>query len=108
MTNYTQQDYERDVDILRAIPKDISNTLTHIDAEGGYWFFDGLTYLMLSADKKSLFIPTWHLGLEQLRSLTDIRNLVAMYEREQEYPKYTTQTAELLAGIALRQLGDES
>jgi hypothetical protein len=78
MTNYTQQDYERDVKIRDgAYPEAVTT-----DIAERYFNADG--NLLNSAG----FISAYGVTPEKPRSLDDIRNLVAMYEREQELIEY--------------------
>lgn len=77
MTNYTQQDYERDLKILDNAP----DGAEYIDTDGDYWIRDKISGACFYDDDGVWeHVPS---PMEFMRSLSDIRAMVSMYDQLQ-------------------------
>ena len=74
MTNYTKQDYERDLQIVKNAPDDALDVTS----------YDGKTNYSFSTRGKGIYVVYEEFGDYPFnRSLMDIENAIAMYEANQ-------------------------
>lgn len=79
MTN-TKQEL---IAIRDGAPSDPAIAPTHVDSEGFYWVLDGFTHYAYNKYKNGFYTPTWDVGLEQFRSLSDISHQIEMLEQNE-------------------------